>query len=71
MYAKIKAEKGITEKVGYELQKDESTVPGASEYNQRLDSIVGFCGRKGAGHECDDMCCIRTANICISLFRLI
>ena len=58
MYGKIKAAKGITEKVGYELQKDESTVPGASEYNQRLDSIVGFCGKKGAGHECDDACCI-------------
>jgi hypothetical protein len=58
LYAKIKASKGITEKVGFELQKDESTVPGASQYNQRLDSIVGNCGKKGAGHECDDECCI-------------
>ena len=51
LYAKIKASKGITEKVGYELQKDDPTVPGASEYNQRLDSIVGFCGKKGPDHQ--------------------
>ena len=44
--------------MGYEVQKDESTVPGASTYNQRLDSIVGYCGKKGDGHECDDECCI-------------
>ena len=58
LYAKIKAEKGITEDVGYELQKDESAVPGGSQYNQRLDAIVGYCGTKGDGHQCDDECCI-------------
>ena len=58
LYAKVKTEKGISEDVGYEIQKDESTVPGASEYNYRLDSIVGYCGEKGDSHECDDECCI-------------
>ena len=28
-------------------------MPGASQYNQRLDSIVGFCGPKGPDHQCD------------------
>ena len=62
LYSKIKVDKGITEKIGYELQKDESTVPGASQYNQRLDSIVGFCGKKGDCHECDDECSIVIGN---------
>ena len=58
LFAKVKKEKGISEDVGYEVQKDESTVPGASKYNQRLDSVVGYCGKKGDDHECDDECCI-------------
>jgi hypothetical protein len=40
--------------VAYELQEDETTVPGASEYNHRLDSLVGFCGDRGDGHQCSE-----------------
>ena len=54
IYAKAKAAKGITEPIPYELQEDETTVPGASKYNQRLDSIVGTCGHKGPNHTCCD-----------------
>jgi hypothetical protein len=53
VYERAKVAAGITEPVAYELQADETTVPGASEYNQRLDSLVGFCGAKGDCHECD------------------
>ena len=28
-------------------------MPGASEYNQRLDSLVGTCGDAGPCHECN------------------
>jgi len=53
-YRDAKARLGITGIVLYEVSEDETTVPGASEYNQYCDSIVGFCGRKGPNHECDD-----------------
>ena len=58
VYAAIKQQLGIVGPVFYELSEDETTVPGASQYNQRLDSIVGFCGRKGPGHTCDAKHCI-------------
>jgi hypothetical protein len=54
MYAKAKAAKGISEPIPYELQEDETTIPGASEFNQRLDGIVGTCGPKGPNHTCCD-----------------
>jgi hypothetical protein len=53
VYERSKAAAKIEEPVAYELQADETTVPGASEYNQRLDSLVGTCGAKGDCHECD------------------
>ena len=53
LYERAKAAANITEPVAYEIQADETTVPGASEYNQRLDSLVGTCGNKGEFHQCD------------------
>ena len=53
VYARAKEQAGITEPVAYELQADETTVPGASEFNQRLDSLVGSCGDAGPCHECN------------------
>ena len=47
MYREIKKQKGITGPVLYERAEDDTTVPaGASEFNQRLDSLIGFCGRR-------------------------
>jgi len=56
LYAAMKLAKGITEPVPYELSEDDSTVPGASEFNQHWDSIVGYCGKRGPGHRCDPCC---------------
>ena len=58
----IKDAKGIVGPIPYELQEDETPVPGASEYNQHLDSVVGWCGPKlgptGEPHMCDAKCCV-------------
>ena len=53
IYASLKTRLGIKGPVLYELSEDETTVPGASQYNERLDSIVGFCGERGPNHCCD------------------
>jgi len=37
----------------YELSEDETTVLTASQYNERRDSLVGFCGKCGVDHICD------------------
>ena len=59
VYRKAKAAKGITQPIMYELAEDDTTVPGASEFNQRFDSIIGFCGlcaAEGRPHVCDPQC---------------
>ena len=58
LYALLKKKHGIDGPVMYELSEDETTVPGASQYNQRLDSIVGFCGKAGENHQCKQNCSI-------------
>ena len=61
VYRAIKEQKGITGPVLYERAEDDTTVPGASEFNQRLDSLIGFCGRRtreGHPHVCDPNCSI-------------
>ena len=40
LYGMVKEQIGLSEPVAYELQADETTVPGASQYNQRGDSLV-------------------------------
>ena len=57
-YRDAKKMRGISGKVLYELSEDETTVPGASQYNQHLDSIVGFCGKRGPTHMCDECCSV-------------
>ena len=52
IYGNVKEKVGIKGPVYYELSEDETTVPGASQYNERLDSIVGFCGHRGPNHRC-------------------
>ena len=54
----MKAAHGIEGAIAYELQEDETPVPGASEFNQRLDSVVGWCGPKAEDHQCDSKCCV-------------
>ena len=58
LYRDIKAAKGIHGSVLYLLAEDDTTVPGASEYNQFGDSLVGTCGPKGERYQCDPMRCI-------------
>ena len=61
LYEAMMKSKGIKPPVMYERAEDDTTVPGASEYNQRLDSLVGFCGQlaqDGQPHVCDPHCSI-------------
>ena len=61
LYHDIMQSKSIKPPVMYERSEDDTTVPGASEFNQRLDSLVGFCGRltlDGQPHVCDPHCSI-------------
>eukprot|EP00966_Prymnesium_polylepis_P336083 7391409-Prymnesium_polylepis.2 len=53
IYEKMKADLTIQGPVLYELSEDETTVPTASQYNERRDSLVGSCGKRGEGHVCD------------------
>ena len=61
LYGALKKAKGIDGPVMYERSEDDTTVPGASEFNQRLDSLIGFCGplaRDGQPHVCNPHCSI-------------